>query len=140
MAAVARLGYSLACIDLPPAADHPPADALEGAAPGPIGYLRLHGRNARTWFAKGAGRDQRYDYLYDKGEVAELVQRARRLASGTDETFVITNNHFSGKAVANALEIMAGVNGSPPLAPTQLIAAFPRLAESVRPDGQTTLF
>jgi len=141
LAAVARLGYSLARIDLPAAADHPSDEAQEQAmGSGPIGYLRLHGRNARTWFAPGAGRDQRYDYLYDSGEVAEVVGLARRLASGTDETFVITNNHFSGKAVANALEIIAGVSGSPALAPVQLIAAYPRLAESVRPDGQTTLF
>jgi len=137
VAAVARLGYSLARIDLPAAADHPPEDAM---GTGPIGYLRLHGRNSHTWFAQGAGRDQRYDYLYDKGEVAELVRLARRLASGTDETFVITNNHFSGKAVANALEIMAGVNEAQPLAPSQLIAAFPHLTEFVKPDGQTTLF
>jgi uncharacterized protein YecE (DUF72 family) len=32
-----------------------------------IGYLRLHGRNYRTWFQKDAGRDARYDYLYEAG-------------------------------------------------------------------------
>lgn len=135
--AIAGLGYSLACIDLPAAPEHPPADA---PGSGPIGYLRLHGRNQDTWFARGAGRDQRYDYLYDNGEVAEIVRRTKRLASGTDETYVITNNHFGGQAVANALEIMAGVHDERPLAPAQLIAAFPRLAETVRPDGQIPLF
>lgn len=136
-AAIQRLGYSLARIDLPPAADHPPDDAPWS---GPIGYLRLHGRNAESWFTRGAGRDQRYDYLYDEAEVGEIVRLTRRLASATDETFVITNNHFSGKAVANALEILAGVSGKPPLAPAHLIGAYPRLADKVRPDGQTTLF
>jgi len=29
----------------------------------PVGYIRLHGRNVRDWFRKGAGRDERYNYL-----------------------------------------------------------------------------
>ncbi|HUR27764.1 MAG TPA: DUF72 domain-containing protein, partial [Planctomycetota bacterium] len=40
---VRELGVSLAAIDLPQAPQHPPSDH---PTPGPIGYLRLHGRNA----------------------------------------------------------------------------------------------
>lgn len=137
LATIERLGMSLATIDLPAAADHPPADVPQVGAQG---YLRLHGRNAAAWFDPRAGRDQRYDYLYGADEVAELAQVARRLASGTDETAVITNNHFSGKAVANALELLAALEGRPPLAPIELIEAFPHLRDSVRIDGQATLF
>ncbi len=149
LAVIGGLGYSLASIDLPSAADHPPREvpAVRPARPGgasergkpALAYLRIHGRNADAWFDPRAGRDRRYDYLYAPDEVAELVRTTRRIASGADETYVITNNHFSGKAVANALEILA-VLGERPLAPVELIEAFPRLRASVRPDGQETLF
>lgn len=134
---VRELGWSLAEIDLPAAPDHPPKAP---PAVGPIGYHRLHGRNAATWFDPRAGRDDRYDYLYDAAELEELVRTTRRLATGRDETFVITNNHFSGKAVANALELSAGLSGETPLAPAELVRAFPRLAPIVRSEGQGTLF
>lgn len=137
LSAVEGLGVSLAAIDLPPAWNHPPADH---ATPGPVGYLRLHGRNRETWFARESGRDQRYDYLYEPREVEELAQRARRLAETHDETYVITNNHFEGKAVANALELLHELRGTPVPAPRPLVDRYPRLARATRPDGQQELF
>ena len=129
--------YSLARIDLPEARDHPPPNA---PTVGDIGYLRLHGRNARAWFDPRAGRDQRYDYLYGPDEITQLVRVARTLASGRDETYVVTNNHFSGQAVANALEILAALRDQPPLAPVELVGAFPRLSGHVRAEGQGELY
>ncbi len=150
LSALRELGYALAGIDLPREADRPSEDDLLGAGgdarPRPLAYLRAHGRNASAWFDPRAGRDQRYDYLYAPDEVADLVRTARRLAQGADETYVITNNHFAGKAVANALEILAALSGTKPLAPVELLASFPRLGGSVRPDegagtvGQGSLF
>lgn len=130
------LGCSLAAIDLPASSDHPPADH---PTPGPLGYLRLHGRNAAQWFG-GGGRDQRYDYLYTPGEVGELTERARRLASGHDETFVVTNNHFEGKAMVNALQLLAALRGSPVAAPPTLAARYPVLRSIALPEGQAELF
>jgi uncharacterized protein YecE (DUF72 family) len=134
--AIERLGFALAQLDLPLEADRPPADA-PGAAK--LAYLRIHGRNSAAWFDPRSERDRRYDYLYGPDEIAELVRTTRRIAQGADETYVITNNHFSGKAVANALEILAGL-GELPLAPVELIEAYPRLRACTRPDGQGTLF
>lgn len=135
--AVEELGWSLAVIDLPAAPGHPPkAPPLVG----PLGYHRLHGRNAAAWLDAKAGRDERYDYLYGAAELEELVRTTRRIESGRDETFVITNNHFRGKAMANALELLAAFSGAAPLAPAELVRAFPRLAGSVRVEGQGSLF
>ena len=134
---IEQLGYSLARIDLPPARDHPPADP---ARVGPIGYLRVHGRNAATWFDPRAGRDQRYDYLYTPKEVEELARIARRLDGEIGDAYVVTNNHFAGQAVTNALEILAITSDRKPLAPAELVSAFPRLRATTRPDGQDTLF
>jgi uncharacterized protein YecE (DUF72 family) len=137
LAAVRGLGYSLAHIDLPSAWDHPPA---WHPPTGPIGYLRLHGRNRTAWFDSKAGRDAKYDYLYGERELVALSERARRIAAEHDETYVVTNNHFNGKAVANALELLALLRGRPPLAPAELVRAFPRLKPGTRIDGQQDLF
>ena len=137
LGAIETLGWSLAEIDLPAAPEHPPKAP---PAVGPLGYHRLHGRNEKAWFNRRSGRDDKYDYLYDGDELEELVRTTRRLATGRDETFVITNNHFSGKAVANALELLAALSGEAPLAPAGLVQSFPHLAGVVRPEGQGTLF
>lgn len=131
------LSYSLAWIDLPRAWNHPP----DWHAPtGTIGYLRLHGRNATAWFARESTRDERYDYLYGRVELAALVQKARRIEAATGDTYVITNNHFEGKAVANALDLAALLHGGPVPAPAELVHSFPHLASSVRTEGQGELF
>ncbi len=137
LARIQRLGVSLADIDLPASSSHPPAHV---PPIGRLGYLRLHGRNSQTWFQRGVGRDQRYDYLYSPAEVSELAKRAQRLAGEHDETAVVTNNHFSGQAVANALELKALLTSERVLAPADLVRAFPHLAGSVRAAGQNQLF
>ncbi len=134
---VRGLGYSLAWIDLPAAWNHPPD--WHGPT-GPVGYLRLHGRNATTWFARDATRDDRYDYLYGRDELGALAGKARRIESHTGDAYVITNNHFEGKAVANALELAALLRGEPVPAPAELVRAFPHLAPLVRVEGQGELF
>lgn len=139
LAEVAGLGYSLAHIDLPAAWNHPP----ERHRPtGPIGYLRLHGRNAGTWFRSGVGRDDRYDYLYSPPEIGALARRARSIAAETDETYVVTNNHFEGQAVANAIELRWLFSGRRPVpSHPEIVAAYPHLEPLVEPlPGDRGLF
>ena len=132
------LGYSVAHIDLPSAWDHPPA---RFRPTGPIGYLRLHGRNHSTWFRAGVGRDARYDYLYAPPEVGELAERADAISREVDETWVVTNNHFEGQAVANALELKWLLGGRDPVAaPATLVEAFPHLESLTRSVGQQGMF
>lgn len=132
------LGYSLAHIDLPAAWNHPPE---RHPSTGPIGYLRLHGRNETTWFQQGVGRDARYDYLYAPGEVGALAHRATSIAAEHDEMWIVTNNHFEGQAVANALELKYMLGGKQPVAaPPELVEAFPHLEPVTRIEGQNRLF
>ncbi len=70
---------------------------------GRVAYVRLHGRNARAWFSKEAGRDEKYDYLYSTEELAVWVEAARTMEA--ERVYVVTNNHFQGKAVVNALQL-----------------------------------
>jgi uncharacterized protein YecE (DUF72 family) len=133
---VERLGLSLAWIDLPPARDHPPDDA---PALGPIGYVRLHGRSAR-WFERDVGRDARYDWLYGEDELHAIAGRIRALSASGRRTFVVTNNHPRGQAMANALELKALLTGGAVPVPETLLEAHPRLARIARPTGQQRLF
>ena len=101
----------------------------------PVGYLRLHGRNVKEWFREGAGRDARYDYLYNEFELFELSERVRRIAEEAENTYVITNNHYRGKAVCNAIELKAKLEDSFPNIPAPLLAHYPQLQE-IREDGE----
>lgn len=104
----------------------------------PVGYVRLHGRNYQNWFREKAGRDERYDYLYTLDELDSWLKRIKDVARHTRESYVITNNHFRGQAVVNALEIEAAVKEKPVSAPPPLFATYPRLSESATPDDSAT--
>lgn len=95
----------------------------------PIGYLRLHGRNVKEWFREGAGRDARYDYLYNEFEIFELTERVRQIAEQAEKTFVITNNHYRGQAICNALEIKAKLGEKDLKIPEVLLPHYPQLQE-----------
>jgi uncharacterized protein YecE (DUF72 family) len=94
-----------------------------------VGYLRLHGRNVKEWFRDGAGRDARYDYLYNEFELFELSERIRQIAKESDEMYVITNNHYRGKAVCNALEIKSKLRETGLKIPEILLQHYPQLKE-----------
>ncbi|MDP2576219.1 MAG: DUF72 domain-containing protein [Gemmatimonadota bacterium] len=102
-------------------------------ATGRVGYVRLHGRNYEDWFREGAGRDARYDYLYDREELESWVERTRELErSGyVEDVYVVTNNHFRGQAPANALMMAAMISGEPRKAPASLAAAFGETLEGL---------
>ena len=91
-----------------------------------VGYVRVHGRNYQDWFRKNAGRDARYDYLYPPDELKPWAERTQELAEepATEDVFVVTNNHYRGKAVANALMLQAMVEGKPRPAPPPLVAEY----------------
>jgi uncharacterized protein YecE (DUF72 family) len=72
------------------------------AATTPLAYVRLHGRNAATWNARGAGAAQRFDYLYSEEELREWVEPLRALASRAEEVYAFFNNNNVTNGVAQA--------------------------------------
>ena len=100
---------------------------------GPAGYVRLHGRNAANWFREDAGPQARYDYLYARDELTSWIASIQTLAEEGAEVYVITNNHFRGKAAVNALQIRAALEGGLVEAPDTLVAAYPELSEIAKP-------
>ena len=107
----------------------------------PVGYVRLHGRNYQNWFRDKAPRDERYNYLYTLDELDPWLVRIKEVAKETRETYVITNNHFRGQAVVNAIEIKAALEEKPIPAPESLFGVYPRLKDSAtRTENPPLLF
>lgn len=105
-------------------------------------YVRLHGRNYKNWFKQDAGRDERYNYLYTKAELEEWVERIKDLGKKNDKVYVITNNHYRGQALANALQIKNMTTGKKLEIPDNLLRQYPVLKEIIEKlkRGQLDLF
>jgi uncharacterized protein YecE (DUF72 family) len=105
-------------------------------------YVRLHGRNYRDWFRSEAGRDDRYNYLYAPDELEGWIQKIKELGKDSDRIYVITNNHYRGQAMANALQIKNMVSGEKLDIPGELLKQYPLLETIVQKirRGQLDLF
>ena len=116
----------------------PSAEATSG-----VGYVRLHGRRYDTWFSddEAIPAHERYNYLYNAEELAPWATRIRKVTERARETFVITNNHFQGKAVVNALQLISILKGSKVKVPEPLRRHFPQLEEIAdSPPAEPMLF
>ncbi len=108
-----------------------------------VGYVRLHGRRYDTWFSDDATipAHERYNYLYSAEELAPWVTRVHKVTERARETFVITNNHFQGKAVVNALQLISILKGSKVKVPEPLRRQYPQLEEIAdSPPAEPMLF
>jgi uncharacterized protein YecE (DUF72 family) len=109
----------------------------------PIAYVRLHGRRYDTWFTDDATvpSHERYNYLYSAEELAPWAARIAKVAKHSREVFVITNNHFQGKGVVNALQLISILKRSKVNVPEPLRQRFPELdAIADSPPAEPSLF
>lgn len=93
----------------------------------PLGYVRLHGRNHEDWFRKGAGRDERYNYLYSPEELKPWIEKIEAIRGQAKEIYAITNNHYRGQAVVNAFDLQEGLGKRDFTLPRHLLDAYPQL-------------
>ena len=63
------------------------------------GYLRLHSRNAKLWYAGAA---ERYDYHYSQAELREIADDWASVADAADKIYAFFNNCHRGQAAENA--------------------------------------
>jgi uncharacterized protein YecE (DUF72 family) len=96
-----------------------------------VGYVRVHGRNYRDWFRDGAQPHERYDYLYPARELEPWAQRTREIAGDapTEDVYVVTNNHYRGKGVTNALMLKSMIEGQKVPAPPTLFGEYGEVLE-----------
>jgi uncharacterized protein YecE (DUF72 family) len=99
------------------------------ASTSPIGYVRLHGRRYDTWFSDNPATPahERYNYLYSEEELDPWVSRIRSVNQHSRSTFVVTNNHYQGKAVVNALQLISILKGEKVKVPEPLRQHYPEL-------------
>ncbi len=99
------------------------------ASTSPVGYVRLHGRRYDTWFSDNPATPahERYNYLYSEEELDPWVSRIITVKQNTRNTFVITNNHYQGKAVVNALQLISILKGEKVKVPEPLRRHYPEL-------------
>ena len=105
--------------------------------------MRLHGRRYDTWFSDDASlpSHERYNYLYSTEELAPWAKRVTKVAERSREVFVITNNHYQGKGVVNALQLISILKGSKVKVPEPLRQQFPELeAIADTPPAEPRLF
>jgi uncharacterized protein YecE (DUF72 family) len=116
-------------------------------ATSPVGYVRLHGRRYDTWFSddEAIPAHERYNYLYSVEELKPWARRVEKIAEQSREVFVITNNHFNGKAAVSALQLIHLLTSAKVKVPEPLRGAYPQLnaiadappeAPSLFPDAQ----
>lgn len=63
-------------------------------------YVRLHGRNAKTWWGRSGG--DRYDYDYSREELTQWVRQVQELSEKARRTYLFFNNCHAGQAARNA--------------------------------------
>jgi uncharacterized protein YecE (DUF72 family) len=108
-----------------------------------IAYVRMHGRRYDTWFSDDAEVPsyERYNYLYSKDELAPWAERIENVAERARDVFVVTNNHYLGKAVVNALQLLSLISKSKVDVPETLRRKYPELeAIASQPPETPTLF
>ncbi|MFZ3246810.1 MAG: DUF72 domain-containing protein [Candidatus Acidiferrales bacterium] len=114
-----------------------------GRATSEVGYVRLHGRRYDTWLSDDpeVPRYERYNYLYNVEELRPWAGRIKSVAARAKSTFVITNNHYEGKGVVNALDLLHLLGRSKVKVPEPLREHYPRLDDIAdEPAQQGTLF
>jgi uncharacterized protein YecE (DUF72 family) len=107
-------------------------------ATGPVGYVRLHGRNYNEWFRErpdGERSEQRYNYLYSEEELEPWLERIRILEGNASAIYTILNNHPDAKALVNAFQIIHGLTGKRLEIPQDMIERYSVLEQiaSLRP-------
>jgi len=102
----------------------------------PVGYVRLHGRRYDTWFSddEKIPSHERYNYLYSKEELKPWVARIERIEENARDVFVITNNHYQGKAVVNALQLISILKPAKVKVPEPILQKYPE-TEAISIEG-----
>jgi uncharacterized protein YecE (DUF72 family) len=120
------------------------AEASSKRAPiAPFGYIRLHGRRYDTWFNDDPAIPsfERYNYLYSTEELTPWADRIRTEGEHTQKVFAVTNNHYLGKGVVNALQLLSMLKGAKVNVPDPLRVKYPELEMiAAQPPERPTLF
>jgi len=122
-------GQSLVVVDAPRTAVKNVLPTVV-AVTGPTAYVRMHGRNARTWNIRGRSAAERFDYLYSEDELAGWIEPLRTLAGSASRLFVFFNNN--GRSDVDDPEAPLRIDGNFGQPQTHRIAQAPTNAIMLR--------
>jgi uncharacterized protein YecE (DUF72 family) len=91
----------------------------------PTAYVRMHGRNAKTWNVRGGSAADRFDYVYEEDELREWVDPLRELASEAEEAYVVFNTNARSPSPRGDGEIAQGAENAYRLARVLAAAGVP---------------
>jgi uncharacterized protein YecE (DUF72 family) len=74
----------------------------------PTAYVRLHGRNAKSWNVRGGTAADRFDYLYSIEEFDEWVEPMRELSEHAEQAYVLANTNARSPNPRGDREIAQG--------------------------------
>jgi uncharacterized protein YecE (DUF72 family) len=72
------------------------------AATHDVAYIRFHGRNWKTWNKKTNTSGERFDWLYERGDLEEWVEPIAKLAEERREVYAMFNNNRNDYAPRSA--------------------------------------
>ncbi len=98
----ARLTYC--CVDEPQLGSGSMSGVVVATTP-QIAMLRMHGRNAHTWYRKVEKTGHRFDYFYSAQELEEVASHVRTLAEAAESVQVAVNTNNSNQGPVNALAL-----------------------------------
>lgn len=101
----------------------PPVIAVTNPA---LAIARFHGRNRRTWYAKGETSGDRFNYLYAPTELQEWLPALTDVARQANEVHVLLNNNRANYAVHNAKDFQI-LLGQPVVPPEPTASGYPML-------------
>lgn len=98
-------------LDMPQGFSNSLPQIWEATSPN-LAILRLHGRNAETWYAKGqTAASDRFNYDYSNEELEQFVEKMRRLATHAALVQAIFNNNFEDQGQRNAATLKREFKG-----------------------------
>jgi uncharacterized protein YecE (DUF72 family) len=113
LALLERIGATHVVVDAPQVdAKNVPPTVL--AVTSAMAYVRMHGRNEKTWNVRGRSAAERFDYLYSDEELREWVEPLQELAGQAEQAYVLFNNNnrspsgdggFVAQAATNAFQL-----------------------------------
>ena len=124
------LQATIANLDYPTARD---SFDLKTSAGGNAGYLRLHGRNRKAWFASDLPPHETYNYNYSDAEIDDLAEQGETILSDVKTLTIVANNHYRGKAVSAAARLKAAMTHEQVSVPPALLETYPDLRAIARP-------
>jgi uncharacterized protein YecE (DUF72 family) len=106
LAFLAEHGLTYVSVDTP----RTPANVARTLAlTSPVAVLRLHGRNAQGFLKQLRGEQpsvaEKYGYLYEAGELQDIVDRGRQLEGRAERIYFKLNNNVGDAPAINGIQI-----------------------------------